>query len=253
MTKPAAPVTCLVRVEVATLWTSPDAPRTLDAAAIADEPDARGWAAGLDAETRMGLHGRVSSQLLRGEPVLVVEARAGWAKVAAPWQPDPDDPDGYVGWVRAAHLVEAPPSAPGAVLPPQPPPRIEPDRLVVVDAARHHLGLQYLWGGLSPYGLDCSGLVHHSYRQAGVVVPRDAHAQHAAATPVPLGHEQPGDLYFFARDGGYVFHVGFVTGAHRMLHAPETGGDGRIEEAELTPSRMATVVGAGRFLEMSPT
>ena len=52
-------------------------------------------------------------------------------------------------------------------------------------------------------------------------MPRDAYAQEAAVEPVALGNEQPGDLYFFAREGGRVFHVGFVTGERTMLHAPE--------------------------------
>ncbi len=122
------------------------------------------------------------------------------------------------------------------------------DRVAVLAEASTHLGLQYLWGGMSPWGLDCSGLVHHSYRRAGVVVPRDAYAQQAAATPVPLGEEQPGDLYFFAREDGRVFHVGFVTGRFRMLHAPETRGGGLIEDVELPEERRARLSSAGRFL-----
>ncbi|MDP9319035.1 MAG: hypothetical protein M3O94_08210, partial [Actinomycetota bacterium] len=60
------------------------------------------------------------------------------------------------------------------------------------------------------------------------------------------GEEQPGDLYFFARPDGYVFHVGFVTGERTMLHAPETGQ--LIEEAPLISDRLATLFAAGRFL-----
>jgi cell wall-associated NlpC family hydrolase len=120
------------------------------------------------------------------------------------------------------------------------------DREAVCAAAREHLGLAYLWGGTSSYGLDCSGLVHHSYRRAGVVVPRDAHDQYTAATPVCLGEEQPGDLYFFAREDGHVVHVGFVTGERTILHAPETGRF--VEEVPLTPERLATLYTAARFL-----
>lgn len=115
--------------------------------------------------------------------------------------------------------------------------------------ARTFLGLQYLWGGLSPYGMDCSGLVHFAHRQAGVVVPRDARAQAEACEPVTLGSEEPGDLYFFAREDGRVFHVGFVTGERTMLHAPEAGG--LIEDAPLAPERATTLAAAGRFLPLS--
>ena len=236
-----------VTVDVATMWTSPDAPRAVDRPAVLDEPDVEAWVRDLDAETRMGLHGRTLTQLLRDEPVDVLqEGPDGWVEVAAPWQPAPDQVDGYHGWVRAAHLLSRGDDSAGASGP-SGDVAGAPD--AIVDEGRRHLGLQYLWGGMSRWGLDCSGLVHHSYRAAGVVVPRDAYAQQAAATSVPLGEEQPGDLYFFAREDGHVNHVGFVTGPMRMLHAPETGGGGLIEEVELPPGRRARLRYAGRFLQ----
>ncbi len=233
-----------VAVDVATVWTSADAPRQVDEPAIRDVPDLSAWVAALDAETRMGLHGRTLTQLLRGEPVTVIgDGPSGWVEVAAPWQPAPEQDDGYHGWVRSAHLAD--PGEDASIEPTGP---VPPDRVAVLAEARTHLGLQYLWGVMSPWGLDCSGLVHHSYRSAGVVVPRDAYAQQAAATPVPLGEEQPGDLYFFAREDGHVYHVGFVTGRSRMLHAPETRGGGLIEDVELPEDRRARLSSAGRFL-----
>lgn len=229
-------------VEVATVWTSPDAPRDIDAPATAAVPDLLGWLSVQSAEMRRGLHGRTLTQLLEGEPVEVLEEDvAGWARICAPWQPNPADDGGYVGWVRRSHVELADREAPTGPAGP-----VRPDRIAVMEAARQFVGVRYLWGGLSPYGLDCSGLVHYAYRQAGVVVPRDAHAQAAAVMPVPLGEELPGDLYFFARAGGRVFHVGLVTARGRMLHAPETGE--RIEDAPLADDRRATLVAAGRFL-----
>ena len=235
-----------VGVDVATVWTSPQAPRPVDEPAVRDVPDPAAWVASLDATTRMDLHGRTLTQLLRDEPVEAVEERSdGWTKVVAPWQPAPEHLDGYPGWVRTAHLRDLAAASPVGAGPTG---SVPAERLAVLDEARRFVGLQYLWGGTSPWGLDCSGLVHYAYRRAGVVVPRDAYAQHAAAQPVPLGDEQPGDLYFFARDDGPVFHVGFVTGALRMLHAPETDGGGQIEDVPLPPERRAALVAAGRFL-----
>ncbi|MBA2697612.1 MAG: C40 family peptidase [Nocardioidaceae bacterium] len=229
-------------VEVATVWTSPDAPRDIDAPATAAVPDLHSWLSVQSAEVRRGLHGRTLTQLLEGEPVDVLEEDlAGWARICAPWQPNPADDGGYVGWVRRSHVELAGGEAPSSPVGPVP-----PDRIAVVDAARQFVGVRYLWGGLSPYGLDCSGLVHYAYRQAGLVVPRDAHAQAAVVTAVQLGEEQPGDLYFFARADGRVFHVGFVTAPGRMLHAPETGE--LIEDAPVADDRRATLVAAGRFL-----
>jgi gamma-D-glutamyl-L-lysine dipeptidyl-peptidase len=239
-----------VRVEVATMWSSPHAPRESDASAVADSPDTRGWVASLSPDERLGLHGRTLTQLLLGEPVSVLETMPdGWVRVAAPWQPERESADGYVGWIRAAHLEPAPDPASA---PPPPACLAPPTRSSVLGLARKHLGLRYLWGGTSPWGFDCSGLVHYCHRQTGTVVPRDARAQHAATEPVELGHEKAGDLYFFATDGR-VNHVAFVTEPGAVLHATETPltastGGGTIEEVALTPARSAALVSAGRFL-----
>lgn len=238
-------VPCSIAVEVATGWTSPEAPRPIDAAAVADVPDPKAWLAALDergAEARLVLHGRTVTQFLLGEPVDVVEEAGDWVRVIGPWQPSELDPRGYPAWVPRAHI--APRDADAATSPAGQ--GVAVDRVAICAAAREHLGLPYLWGGTSPYGLDCSGLVHHSYRRAGVVVPRDAHDQYRAAASVEIGSEQPGDLYFFARDDGYVFHVGFVSGRGTMLHAPETGRG--VEDGPLAPERVKTIFAVGRFL-----
>jgi cell wall-associated NlpC family hydrolase len=236
-------VTRQVCVDVATVWSSPEAPRPVDAAATADDPDMCAWTSALDVDARRGLHGRTETQLLRGEPVEILQAGpAGWVHVAAPWQPSPKHSRGYPGWVRSAHL--APETSAGAGVPSG---TVPAEPVGLLEWARHFVGLQYLWGGLSRYGLDCSGLVHLTYREAGLVVPRDASAQHAAARPVDLGEERTGDLYFFAGDDGHVFHVGLVTGRLRMLHAPESGR--RIEDAPLSAERQTSLAAAGRFLD----
>ena len=121
-----------------------------------------------------------------------------------------------------------------------------------VAALLDDLALNTPWGGTSAWGLDCSGLVHLTLRSLGELLPRDAHDQAdcAAVEPVPLDDVRPGDLYFFARPGQRVYHVGFVTspvaadGTRWMLHAPE-GGE-LIENAPLAPHRLETLVSAGR-------
>jgi gamma-D-glutamyl-L-lysine dipeptidyl-peptidase len=91
-----------------------------------------------------------------------------------------------------------------------------------------------------------SGLVHLAFRAAGLVVPRDADAQWAAAERIGHGAERPGDLYFFARPDGFVYHVGLVTAPDRMLHAPEATE--LVEEAPVSAKRRGALVGAGRLL-----
>ncbi|MEV0158117.1 C40 family peptidase [Micromonospora sp. NPDC050686] len=125
------------------------------------------------------------------------------------------------------------------------PPERRPDPRQVMAVADRLRAVPYVWGGLSPYGIDCSGLVHLAWRRFGVTVPRDAYDQAQAAVPVPLGEERPGDLYFFARPGRRIHHVGFVTGERRMLHACYR--QRRVVEEALPAERLATLVGAGRI------
>src|SRR5687767_13314719 len=99
------------KVPVSTVWTSPDAPREIDAPAVAAEPDVAAWAKSMDIETRLGLHGRTLTQLLFAEPVLVRSERNGWSEIIAPWQPSSADHLGYPGWVPSSHLGELPDSA----------------------------------------------------------------------------------------------------------------------------------------------
>ncbi|MEO5711063.1 MAG: C40 family peptidase [Nocardioidaceae bacterium] len=292
-----------VSVPVTTVWTSPEAPRELDSLAVADRPNAQGWADAMGQEVRFGLHGRTETQLLLGDPVEVLDERNGWCDVVAPAQSSSRDDRGYPGWVRSAHLAAPVPNRTGpsaTVVDPSvgltvdgtrvelsfgsrlsvasvdgrcvtlhlpgdrvgtvplgavrlgEEPRPFDDSARLLDAARQFLGIRYLWGGTSAWGLDCSGLVHLTYRSFDVPLPRDAHDQAASAQvhDVPLADVRPGDLYFFARPGKQIYHVGFVSrpvaddGTRWMLHAPEGGQ--RIEDAALAAQRVQDLVSAGR-------
>jgi cell wall-associated NlpC family hydrolase len=115
----------------------------------------------------------------------------------------------------------------------------------VLGSARQLLGVSYLWGGTCGMAVDCSGLVHLAFRERGRVVPRDADDQERAAAEVHLERVAAGDLYFFGRPDTGVNHVGFVSGTHRMLHAPQSGA--RVEDVPLAPERLSTLRSAGRF------
>ena len=89
----------------------------------------------------------------------------------------------------------------------------------VVGIAMHYLGVPYVWGGASPSGFDCSGLVMYVYAQIGVSLPHSSYAQVGMGTPVSMGQLQAGDLVFFTGAS----HVGIYIGGGQFIHAPHTG------------------------------
>src|SRR6478735_225204 len=88
-----------------------------------------------------------------------------------------------------------------------------------VAIAEQYLGVPYVWGGASPSGFDCSGLVMYVYAQLGVSLPHNAWEQMQALPAVPLSDLQPGDLVFF----NGASHVGIYVGNGTMIHAPHPG------------------------------
>jgi cell wall-associated NlpC family hydrolase len=101
----------------------------------------------------------------------------------------------------------------------------------VVSLAASLEGTPYVWGGTSPSGFDCSGLVQYVYGQLGINVPRTSEEQATVGTPVQsLAAAQLGDLLFFAGSDGTASspgHVGIYVGNGQMIDAPYTGTDVR--------------------------
>ncbi len=88
-----------------------------------------------------------------------------------------------------------------------------------VSIAESYLGVPYVYGGASPSGFDCSGLVMYVYAQLGISLPHNAAAQYASLPHISRSQLQPGDLVFFYGFG----HVGIYVGGNTVIHAPHTG------------------------------
>jgi peptidoglycan DL-endopeptidase CwlO len=89
----------------------------------------------------------------------------------------------------------------------------------VVGIAMQYLGVPYVWGGSSPRGFDCSGLVMYVFAQIGVSMPHSSYSQFNMGAAVSLSQLQPGDLVFFSGAS----HVGIYIGGGQFIHAPHTG------------------------------
>jgi cell wall-associated NlpC family hydrolase len=89
----------------------------------------------------------------------------------------------------------------------------------VVGIAMRYLGVPYVWGGSTPRGFDCSGLVSYVFAQIGVSLPHSSYSQFGMGTAVSISELQPGDLVFFTGAS----HVGIYIGGGQFIHAPHTG------------------------------
>jgi gamma-D-glutamyl-L-lysine dipeptidyl-peptidase len=248
--------TATVRVPVANVWAAPNAGHL--------PLDPHVWPTDrLSYSQRIALVGHMPTQVLYGETVRVLGKRGAWTHIAVPDQPSPLDARGYPGWVRswqlglrdAAPLVVTARSArlpngtevgfgsqvAAGTLPAAATRRLPRTRADLVRTAKQFVGLHYLWGGLSAWGYDCSGLTWAAYRAHGITIPRDADAQFAAGKPVPLAQVQPGDLLFYEHP--VVGHVAMAIGNGSMVEAPNSRSEVRI-----VPIRTSDFRGARAFL-----
>ncbi|MBL4587485.1 MAG: C40 family peptidase [Flavobacteriales bacterium] len=112
------------------------------------------------------------------------------------------------------------------------PPESETDetRKQLADLAMVFRNAPYLWGGRSPFGIDCSGLMQVLYKMVGVALKRDAYQQAEEGQTLSFVEEADiGDLAFFDNDEGKIIHVGMMVGENAIIHA---SGKVRIDKLD---------------------
>jgi len=122
-----------------------------------------------------------------------------------------------------------------------PPPPLSPGAIGAVQAAEREIGVPYVWGGTTPAGFDCSGLVMWAYAQVGIGLPHFSGGQFAATTHISMANIQPGDLLFYGAGGGD--HVAMYVGGGSMIEAPYTGAN-----VWITGVRTDGLAGVGRVV-----
>ncbi len=95
-----------------------------------------------------------------------------------------------------------------------------PDPSNIVEHAFMYLNAPYLWGGRSPFGLDCSGYTQMVFKLCGILLKRDANQQAQQGRTINLLEEsKPGDLAFFENQEGKITHVGIILSGNKIIHA----------------------------------
>ncbi|MFA6923975.1 MAG: C40 family peptidase [Bacteroidales bacterium] len=90
----------------------------------------------------------------------------------------------------------------------------------IAETAYMYLNAPYLWGGRSPFGIDCSGFTQMVFKLNGIKLPRDANQQASIGDILSFPDEpQQGDLAFFENDEKKITHVGIILGKSQIIHA----------------------------------
>jgi murein DD-endopeptidase len=107
---------------------------------------------------------------------------------------------------------------------------------IVATVASAMVGVPYRYGGATPAGFDCSGLVWYAHQQAGIAVPRTAADQRRKGEKIPARNLRPGDLLFFDTSWRSS-HVGIYVGNGEFVHAPSSGK--RVSRGSITEGYFA--------------
>jgi gamma-D-glutamyl-L-lysine dipeptidyl-peptidase len=171
------------------------------------------------------------TRVLGGTAVAVDAADGEWRHLALPGA-------GHSGWVRADALRSFA-ELPGAAT---------TRRDQMVSDALRFIGVPYLWGGCTAYGIDCSGLVQLLHRLSGLTLPRDADMQLDAGRPVEAPCDA-GDLLFFGEMGTRrkITHVALSLGGWRIIHSSRSRNGVYIDDVQAVPHLRESLVAAASY------
>jgi SH3-like domain-containing protein len=172
------------------------------------------------------------SRIMSGTLVAVNAISDGWAQIvlAGEW-------DGWISLADLRALAEIPEDE-------------NRRRQQMVADAMPFIGVQYLWGGCTGQGIDCSGLVQTVYRMSGKTLLRDADMQFDAGEPIE-GPFKPGDLFYFGSDKGHrsISHVGMSLGGWEMIHSSGPRNGVYIDDVQKVSWLRDSFLGARSFLK----
>lgn len=164
----------------------------------------------LNMRNKPAASGKVVAKLSKNQLVTVASQSKGWAKVSI---------KGKSGYVSSQYIA---PKVVTTAKTAAPKPTAN-YKAKAISVAKSNMGVKYKWGGTTPSGFDCSGLVTFAYGQAGVKLARTASEMYNTGTKVTA--YQPGDLLFFATSGGRkVTHVAIYIGNGQMIHSATSKG-----------------------------
>ena len=96
----------------------------------------------------------------------------------------------------------------------------KPSQSRLLENAYMYLNSPYLWGGRSPFGIDCSGFTQMVFKLCGISLPRDTNQQAEQGATINLVEEsKAGDLAFFDNAEGKISHVGIIIPGNQIIHA----------------------------------
>jgi len=102
----------------------------------------------------------------------------------------------------------------------------------IIETAQHYLNSPYLWGGKTPFGIDCSGFTQMVYKLNGYKLLRDASQQATQGESLSFIEEsEPGDLAFFDNEEGAITHVGIIMKDNYIIHAHGTVRVDRLDHS----------------------